>query len=151
MNSNDPMLPRGLKPASESPVDVRLRISALWVAMLFVFAYVDLFSLYRPDVRAELATGELAGFEVTQGFLFSVTLFIVIPSLMVYLSLVMPRKTNRIVNQIVAVLYAVASLGSAVGEGGYYILGGIVEAVLLGLVVHHSRSWVSAADTDAVA
>jgi hypothetical protein len=33
-------------------VNVRIKISALWTSMLFVFAYVDLFSLYRRDVRA---------------------------------------------------------------------------------------------------
>ena len=30
-----------------SNVSVRTKISALWTAMLFVFAYVDIFSLYR--------------------------------------------------------------------------------------------------------
>jgi hypothetical protein len=29
-----------------SKVNVRIKISALWTAMLFVFAYVDIFSLY---------------------------------------------------------------------------------------------------------
>jgi hypothetical protein len=30
-------------------IDTRLRISALWIAVLLIFAYVDLFSLYCPD------------------------------------------------------------------------------------------------------
>jgi hypothetical protein len=33
-----------------SNVNVRIKLSALWTSMLFVFAYVDLFSLYQPDV-----------------------------------------------------------------------------------------------------
>ena len=40
-------------------VNVRIKISALWTAMMFVFAYVDLFSLYRPDVRADLEAGQI--------------------------------------------------------------------------------------------
>ena len=48
-------------------VSVRTKLSALWTAMLFVFAYVDIFSLYRPGVRAELEAGELGGFTVTRG------------------------------------------------------------------------------------
>ena len=47
-----------------APVNVRVKISALWTAMLFVFVYVDLFSLYRPDVRADIASGQLAGFTI---------------------------------------------------------------------------------------
>ena len=30
----------------------RLTLAALWTSMLFIYAYVDLFSLYRADVRA---------------------------------------------------------------------------------------------------
>jgi hypothetical protein len=40
---------------------VRLKIPALWTSMLFVFAYVDLFSLYRADFRADLEAGEING------------------------------------------------------------------------------------------
>jgi hypothetical protein len=48
-----------------SNVNVRIKISALWTSMLFVFAYVDLFSLYRPDFRADLEAGEIGGLTVT--------------------------------------------------------------------------------------
>ena len=52
---------------------VRIKLSALWTSMLFVFAYVDLFSLYRPDFRADLEAGEVGGFAVSQGFLAGTT------------------------------------------------------------------------------
>ena len=63
-----------------SHVSVRTKISALWTAMLFIFAYVDIFGLYRPKFRAELEAGEIGGFTVNQGFLLGTTLYIVIPS-----------------------------------------------------------------------
>jgi hypothetical protein len=53
-----------------SHVNVRIKISALWTSMLFVFAYVDVFSLYRPDVRADLEAGEIGGFTVDHALLF---------------------------------------------------------------------------------
>ncbi len=34
--------------------------------MLFVFVYVDLFSLYRADIRADLEAGEMATFSIGQ-------------------------------------------------------------------------------------
>ena len=49
-----------------SNVNVRIKISALWTSMLFVFAYVDLFSLYRPDFRADIVAGEIAGFTINE-------------------------------------------------------------------------------------
>jgi Family of unknown function (DUF6326) len=72
-----------------SIVNVRVKISALWASMLFVFAYVDLFSLYRSDVRADLEAGEIGGFTVNQAFLLGTTVYVVIPSLMVFLALVL--------------------------------------------------------------
>jgi hypothetical protein len=56
-----------------SNVNVRIKISALWTSMLFDFAYVDLFSLYRADVRADLEAGEVGGFTVNQLFLLGTT------------------------------------------------------------------------------
>jgi hypothetical protein len=125
-------------------IDTRLRISALWVAMLFVFAYVDLFSLYRPDVRADLEAEKLSAFDINQTFLFSTTLYIVIPSLMVYLTLVMRPRTNRVVNMIVAAGYGLTVIGSAVGEWNYYILGSAIQTILLALVIHHAWTWPKA-------
>jgi hypothetical protein len=109
--------------------------------VLFIFSYVDLFPLYRPDFRADLENGKISGFDVNQTFLFFTTLYIIIPSLMVYLTLVMPRRLNRIVNITAAGLYGLTIVGSAVGAWNYFILGSLIEAILLGVVVHHSWTW----------
>jgi hypothetical protein len=76
-------------------VNVRIKISALWTSILFVFAYVDLFSLYRPDFRADLEGGEVAGFTVSQSFLVGTTLYVIIPSLMVFFALILRRSGSR--------------------------------------------------------
>jgi len=125
----------------EQPVDVRIRISALWVAMLFIFAYVDLFSLYRPDFRADLAEGKVFVFDVNQTFLLFVTAYIIIPSVLVYLSLVLRRPVNRAVNLVAAAIYGITIVGSAVGEWNYFILGSAVEAVLLAVLARHAWLW----------
>lgn len=127
--------------AATGLIDVRLRLSALWIAVMFIFAYVDLFSLYRPDVRAGLDAGTVSIFTVNQTFLFFTTLYVVIPSLMVYLSLALPRRVNRIVNILAAVVYAVTILGASVGEWSYWILGSVAETVLLAIVIHHAWTW----------
>jgi Family of unknown function (DUF6326) len=124
-----------------SRIDTRLRISALWIAVLLIFAYVDLFSLYRPDFRADLERGKVDAFDVEQTFLFFTTLYIIVPSVMVYLTLVMRPPLNRIVNVVVAAAYALSIVGSAVGEWNYFILGSVVEAILLALVIHHAWTW----------
>lgn len=127
-------------------INSRIKISALWTAMLFVFVYVDLFSLYRSDVRADIEAGKIAAFTIGQGYLLGVTIYVLVPSLMLYLSLVLPARVTRMVNLVVAVLYAVTVAGSAIGEWGYYILGSLTEVALLAGVVYHAWTWPKEAD-----
>jgi Family of unknown function (DUF6326) len=124
-----------------SNVNVRIKISALWTSMLFVFAYVDLFSLYRPDVRADLEAGEIGGFTVGQSFLLGTTVYVVIPSLMVFCALVLRPRVNRIANIAVAVVYALTIIAGAVGEWNYYILGSAIEVALLASIAYYAWTW----------
>jgi hypothetical protein len=124
-----------------SNVSVRIKISALWTSMLFVFAYVDLFSLYRDDIRADLETGEVGGFTVNQAFLAGTTAYVVIPSLMVFGALVLRPRVNRIANIALGIVYALTIVAGAVGEWGYYILGSAIEVVLLAAVVYYAWTW----------
>jgi hypothetical protein len=124
-----------------SPIDVRIRMAGLWATTMMIFAYVDIFSLFRPDFRAALDQGKVFVFDVGQPFLLGVTIYVIIPSLMIYLSLVMPRRLNRVVSIGLAGLYAITIVGGAVGEWSYYVLGSVVEVVLLALVIHHSWTW----------
>jgi len=126
---------------ASAPIDVRIRMAALWATTMMIFAYVDLFSLFRPDFRAALDQGKVFVFDVGQPFLLGVTIYVIIPSLMIYLSLVMPRRLNRVVSSSLAGLYAITIVGGAVGEWSYYVLGSVVEVVLLALVIHHSWTW----------
>jgi Family of unknown function (DUF6326) len=125
----------------ESKVNVRIKISALWAAMLFVFVYVDLFSLYRPDFRADIEAGEVAGFTIGQGFLLGTTLYILIPSLMVFLALVLRPRASRIANIALGIVYALTIVGAAIGEWSYWILGSAVEVALLGAIVYYAWTW----------
>ena len=122
-------------------VNVRIKLSALWTSMLFVFAYVDLFSLYRRDFRADLEAGEIGGFTINHTFLLGTTVYVVIPSLMVFVALVLRPGVNRIANIALGVVYALTIVAGAIGEWSYYILGSAVEVVLLAAVVYYAWTW----------
>ena len=122
-------------------VNVRIKISALWASMLFVFVYVDLFSLYRPDVRADIEAGEIGGFTVNQWFLLGVTVNAVIPSLMVFCALILRPRANRIANIALSIAYALTIIAGAIGEWNYYILGSAIEVALLAAIVYYAWNW----------
>ncbi|MGH3507996.1 MAG: DUF6326 family protein [Nocardioidaceae bacterium] len=121
----------------DTPVDVKLALSALWTAMLFVFAYVDIFGFLRADVLEAALDGEVAttGFTVDQTFLTLTLVYILVPALMVVLSLMLRPRLNRLVNLVASIIYAVTIVASAVGESwAYYIIGSVVEVLLLAAI-----------------
>src|ERR671936_2889259 len=122
-------------------VNVRIKISALWTSMLFVFAYVDLFSLYRPDFRAKLEAGEVFGFTVNQSFLLGTTAYVVVPSLMVFCALILRPRVSRIANISLGIVYALTIIAGAIGEWSYYILGSAIEVALLAAIVYYAWTW----------
>jgi Family of unknown function (DUF6326) len=118
----------------DTPVDVRLVLSAMWISMLFVFAYVDIFAFYRADVLDAALDGKVAGtpFTVNQTFLTFTLIYILLPALMVVLSLVLKPRVNRIGNVVVSLIYLISVIVSAIGEEwAYYVIGTSIEAILL--------------------
>ena len=127
-------------------ISPRIKISALWASLLLVFVYVDLFGLYRADVRADIEAGRIAGAAIDQVFLLGITAYVALPSLLVFLSLVLPVRVQRTASIVLAVLYAITIAGSAVGEWGYFILGSVLEVALLAGIVYHALTWPKATE-----
>jgi len=112
---------------------------------MITVAFVDIFGLFRPDIRAQIENGTIYVFEIGQGFLLGAIIYVVIPTLMIPLTLVLPRRVNRLTNIIVASVFVVTIIGGAIGEWGYYILGSTVEAILLVGVIVLTARWTKPA------
>ena len=130
--------------AVDTKVDTKVVLSGLWISMLFVFAYVDIFGFWRADVINGALEGTVPGpgFEIGQTFLALTTLYILIPSLMVVISLIAPAGANRMTNLIVSAIYVVTIVLALLGETWiYYIIGSIVELALLLAIAKVAWSW----------
>ena len=123
-------------------IGVRLKISALWIAMLFLFAYGDIFGFFRTGLIEEVIEGEVSGVEITQVFLFGVSVYIAIASAMVFLSLVLRPRVNRRVNIVLPILYIVSIAISSIGETwAYYYVNSAAEGALSALIVWYAWTW----------
>ncbi|MCW2761189.1 MAG: hypothetical protein JWR85_1390 [Marmoricola sp.] len=128
----------------DTQIDVKLVLSALWIAMLFAFAYVDIFGFYRADILDAALDRKVAatGLAVNQVFLTSALVYVLIPILMVVLSLLLPPRINRMANIALSLLYLVTIIVSCIGEDwAYYILGSLVEAILLAAIARTAWNW----------
>ena len=115
----------------DTQVDVKLVLCALWIAMLFVSAYLDIFGFLRADVLNAALDGKVAttGFTINQVFLIFTLIYILLPALMVVLSLLLKPRVNRIINIVVSVLYIITFLGS------------LIEVILLVAIARTAWKW----------
>jgi hypothetical protein len=125
-------------------VGVRCKIAALWIAVLFLFAYGDIFGFLSPGQIQEVMAGEISGMAITEVFLFAVSLYVAIASVMAFLSLVLSPTVNRWTNIVLSSLYVVSIVASAIGEPSgvlHYWLLSIAESALLLLIVWYAWTW----------
>jgi len=123
-------------------VPVKLKLAALWTATVFLFAYGDLFTLYRADKVREILAGEITGFDVTEAFLIAVSVYVAVPSVMVFLSLALRPAASRWTNLVVGAYYALTIVASAIGEGSaYFIFLSVLEIMLVLLIVRLAWNW----------
>ena len=91
-------------------VDVRIMLSALWVARMLTGFVGDVLKFYEPGMMEQILAGEVDGMPLNQGFRLAAAIIFVLPVFMVYLSLTLPYKANRWANIIVAILFVVYTL-----------------------------------------
>ena len=123
-------------------IGVRLKISALWVAMLFLFAYGDIFGSFVPGRIDEIRGGTISGIEITQMFLLAASVYVAIASLMIFLTLVLRPTVSRWTNIVLPILYIVSIVASVIGESWVYFWSlSIVEGGLLLLIIWYAWRW----------
>ena len=122
-------------------VGVRPKISALWIATMILFAYGDIFGFFKPGQIEEVMSGEISGIEITQGFLFTISVYIAIASVMIFLTLVLKPAVARWTSIVLAILYVVSILAAAIGEDAYYLFLSAVEIAMLLLIVRYAWTW----------
>lgn len=126
----------------EMPATVRLKLSALWASVMFLYVYVDVFAFYMPGTIDDILIGRVWEFDITQGWALGALALMAIPSLMVFLSLALPAVAARRANLVVASVYVLVSIGNVVGETWAFIwLGSALEVTLLLFVVRHAWTW----------
>ncbi len=123
-------------------IDVKMKLSALWIALMLLYIYADIFSLYRPGHLEKMMEGRMGPFPVTPGSLLTSSILMIIPAVMVFLSLTLKPKVNRWANIIFGVLYTLVNISNLIGETwAYYISSGIVEIALTLLIVWYAWKW----------
>jgi len=129
-------------------VNVKVKLALLWVALMFLYIYNDIFSLFQPGHVADLVDGQLEGVKFTQTLLLGAAILMSFPGFMVLLCLVLKARVNRWVNIAAGILHILVLVGTQfVGEGEtwfYWRFYELLEAVFLVLIILTAWKWPSA-------
>ena len=123
-------------------VAVQLKLATLWASFMFLYIYVDYFHLYMPGALKDMLAGKVFVFDISSVFLLIVMILVAIPTLMIFLSVVLPAKANRWTNIIVATILIPYMLFNLAGEAwAHMYFAAAVEVVLLCLIIRYAWKW----------
>lgn len=124
-------------------INIKIRLSALWVAVMFLYVYADIKAFFRPGIIEGLMAGKAGDFQITQGFLLVSAVIMTIPSVMIFLSLLLKAKANRLVNILLGIVYTLIIFATLLmgGAWAYYILYATIEIMLTVLIACYAWKW----------
>ena len=125
-------------------VNVKIILSALWIAVMFIYVYADIKTLFQPEIPEQIIAGIVAGMKINQSFLFAAALLMSIPAIMIILSLILPPGINRWLNMVVSFLHIALIIITRFVPGKiwyYYIYYQSVEAIFHFLIIWFAWKW----------
>ena len=81
--------------------DVRIILSASWMALMLTYLLGDVLRIYAGDFKP----GKIAGRPATQNLLLGIAILMTVPIAMVFLSLTLSYPLNRLANIIAAIVF----------------------------------------------
>jgi hypothetical protein len=121
-------------------VEVRIRLSALWVALMLTYLLGDVLRIFSGDFEAAKIGGMM---DISPAFYLGMAVLFVLPIVMVFLSLTLPYPVNRWANIILAILlFAINLVGLPTYPSLYDKFLIIVGLVFNGLTVWYAWKWV---------
>jgi hypothetical protein len=127
-------------------VNVKILLSALWIAVMFIYVYADIKTLFQPEIPEQIISGIVAGMTINQSFLFAAAILMSIPVIMILLSLILKPGINRWLNIIVSFLHIVLIIVTRFVPGKvwyYYIYYQSIEAIIHLLIIWYAWKWPS--------
>ena len=123
-----------------SVVDMKAKLSALWIFVLLNVIFRDIHELFRPGMLETMMTGTVNGVQMTEVTLLVAGILLELPIAMVLLSRVLAYRVNRWANLIVGVIAIplVVGIGPKDLDDMFFAT---IEVVSLALLIWFAWKW----------
>ncbi|HJV19194.1 MAG TPA: DUF6326 family protein [Sediminibacterium sp.] len=124
-------------------INIKLKLSALWASVMFLYIYGDYFELYVPGKAEGLLNGK--NILNTPYKLFFATIILTIPSLMIFLSLYLKPKWNRVLNISIGGFLTLFTLLVGISSFSewkiFYVMLSFLESTITLIIVWKAWQW----------
>lgn len=115
--------------------DMKMKLSTLWIFVMFNMVFADIVGFLNPGVLGEMAT-----MNPPQSLLLVFSILLEIPIAMIVLSRVLSHKANRRANLIAGVITIFWVIGGG-NTSASYIFFATVEVACMALIIWYSWKW----------
>ena len=116
----------------------------LWIFVTVNYIFCDIFTLFHSESLKQLMTGEMGGMKLNQSFLLSFSILMEMPMVMIVLSRILPYKSNRLANIIVALIMTLVQAATLFTDDNilHYIFFSIIEVGTTSFILYSAWNWV---------
>ncbi|MGM0338855.1 hypothetical protein IGK47_001938 [Enterococcus sp. AZ007] len=116
--------------------EIRIRLMTLWISLVLLYIYADIFSFYRSGYISKVIYGQMGPLTVNQSTLLFSSLLMLIPVLMIILSITMNIRRVYVLNCVIGTVYLIVNISNLIGETWlYYLVYGIIEILITLLIM----------------
>ena len=122
----------------------KVLFSTLWIFVTVNYIFCDVFTLFHSESLKQLMTGEMGGMKINQSFLLSFSILMEMPMVMIVLSRILPYKSNRLANIIVALIMTIVQAATLFTDDNtlHYIFFSIIEVGTTSFILYSAWNWV---------
>jgi len=134
-----------MRKLTDTAIDIKIKLAALWAAVMFCYVYGDFFTLFVPGRIENLMKGDSGAGDSSPVKLLLFAIMMTIPSLMIFISVAAGAGIGRVLNMIFGVFFSlimVMVVYTSLGEWMiFYTYLGIIEIGLTGTIFYLSFKW----------
>ena len=114
----------------DAKTSIRVKLSALWSSVMFLYVYGDYFNMYTPGKLERMAAGSLGFGPANEGALVGVAALMAVPSLMIAGAVLLPAPLCKWLNVALGLAYSAIMALTMNGAPLFYVCMGVAEILL---------------------
>jgi hypothetical protein len=127
----------------DHPINIKIKLSALWAGVTLCYLYCDYFELYVPGKVQGMISGENLLHSPTKLFVAAVVL--AVPAVMVFLSILLKPIVSKWLNIVVGIVFTcmMVLIAFTYSEVWYtfYLFYAILESLITATIVWYAWKW----------